>query len=997
MKTNLLAKTLLLLALALPSSTFGQASVLPDPTGILIKPIPAKLIVLTFDDAPASHATVVAPILKELGFGGTMYVCDFDSFRTRKDWYLTYRQMQAMAQDGFEIGNHTMGHGGGLSNFLAMEDALLAHGCPKPTTVCWPVYAAAPTIYPDLAANGYTFGRGGYERPYRPTVDNPFDVPSFTIKDSVTVETFIKQAQQACQGRVVVYCFHGVPDMEHPGVSLEPATFKAMMQYLKDNNYQVIAMRDLAKYIDPVKAAKLAQTRGNVKAESPFETIKDDKPYVSVPITKPKPVPVAKTMSSPAKSLWSFAVPGATSVDIAGTSIGVYVPAGSDVKALAPTFTLPPLATAVPPSGTARDFTKPQTYTVTAQDGSTRIFTVSVVKGGEPTLFTWSNPVAGNWNDAAKWSGGAAPGGKGDGALSFDKIAKCALANNIKESFPLCRLALGDGGETLFLTGSSIAFTKQSVSGFPPVITVGKDRRRATFEMPVTLASNLHVQTASGNDPNSFITFKGLVSGTGGVVLNSYGEPESVRINSHDGHFGILQLENTNTYSGGTMANGGKILVMKPDGLGTGPVTLNDFATLGAHARIGNPVVINQGRLFDSTCEGPITLNAVADFYGDCHIHGAMSGPGGFTMLGKMGTYLSVTHGGTVTLHGKCNYTGPTTVLRGTLLIKKAAGLYGADTAKWIPKNITVHPTATLRLNAGGKDEFTGAQIGALLKSLTTANDNNGLMGAAWVCLDTANATEPVALTAAFGDSSGANGGAITFKKSGAGTLQLTGTNSYSGRTYVEGGTLGIASWNSVQGRKPGSSLGAPATLEDAMIDLSGDATFIYTGKGETTDRILDLNGQKQTVTLDQSGSGLMKFTSPFDMSGYGFSKTIVLQGSSAGAGELAASIADPHDRKNEATLAVTKSGTGMWTLSGTNNYSGPTTVTQGTLVLASAGSLGTKTAVSVAAGATLDLSFKGEMRVAKLTLDGQPQPPGTYSAANAAKFIKGTGSFKCE
>jgi len=84
------------------------------------------LIVLAFDVAPASHATIVAPILKDLRLGGTTYVCDPDSFRTRKDWYLTYRQMKTMAQNGFEIGNHSMGHGGGLENFLVMEDALLA-------------------------------------------------------------------------------------------------------------------------------------------------------------------------------------------------------------------------------------------------------------------------------------------------------------------------------------------------------------------------------------------------------------------------------------------------------------------------------------------------------------------------------------------------------------------------------------------------------------------------------------------------------------------------------------------------------------------------------------------------------------------------------------------------------------------------------------------------------------------------------------------------------
>ena len=89
---------------------------------------------------------------------------------------MTYRQMKAMAKDGFEIGNHTVGHGGGLENYLRMEDQLLANGVPKTTTVCWPVYNAVKNIYDDLFARGYTFGRGGHERPYRPTVDSPFDV-----------------------------------------------------------------------------------------------------------------------------------------------------------------------------------------------------------------------------------------------------------------------------------------------------------------------------------------------------------------------------------------------------------------------------------------------------------------------------------------------------------------------------------------------------------------------------------------------------------------------------------------------------------------------------------------------------------------------------------------------------------------------------------------------------------------------------------------------------
>ena len=78
----------------------------------------------------------------------------------------------------------------------------------------------------------------------------------------------------------------------------------------------------------------------------------------------------------------------------------------------------------------------------------------------------------------------------------------------------------------------------------------------------------------------------------------------------------------------------------------------------------------------------------------------------------------------------------------------------------------------------------------------------------------------------------------------------------------------------------------------------------------------------------------------------------------------------------------MTKTGTGALTLSATNTYTGPTTVTQGKLVLANLRSLGEKTEVSISDGATLDLNFKGEMRIGKLIIDEKPQPAGSYSAA---------------
>ena len=198
----------------------------------------------------------------------------------------------------------------------------------------------------------------------------------------------------------------------------------------------------------------------------------------------------------------------------------------------------------------------------------------------------------------------------------------------------------------------------------------------------------------------------------------------------------------------------------------------------------------------------------------------------------------------------------------------------------------------------------------------------------------------------------------------------------------------------------PGSSLGAPADIEAGEIVIGsgdGECGLVYTGAGETTDRVMNLAGKNSTVTFDQSGKGLWKLTSTFVISGHSANKIIALKGDAAGSGEIAGNLVNPHDRSRKATTSVAKSGTGTWTLSGTNSYSGPTTVTAGTLALTTARSLGEKTDVTVSNGAILALNFKGEMRIGKLSIDGKPQPAGTYSAANTPNKIKGDGVLKTQ
>jgi autotransporter-associated beta strand protein len=211
---------------------------------------------------------------------------------------------------------------------------------------------------------------------------------------------------------------------------------------------------------------------------------------------------------------------------------------------------------------------------------------------------------------------------------------------------------------------------------------------------------------------------------------------------------------------------------------------------------------------------------------------------------------------------------------------------------------------------------------------------------------------------------------------------------------------LSVSSLNSYIKGRTNSSLGAPTDIETGEIVIGsgdGECGLIYTGTGESTDRVMNLAGKNSTVTFDHCGKGLWKLTRSFVMSGHSASKIIALRGDTAGSGEIAGNLVNPYDRAGKASTAVAKTGTGTWVLSGTNSYTGPTAVAAGTLALATARSLGEATEVTVSSGATLALNFKGEMRVGKLILDGKPQPAGAYSAANSLGSIKGTGVLKVQ
>lgn len=222
------------------------------------EPVPDKLVVLTFDDSVASHATFVAPLLKKHGFGATFFITEGFEFLVDKKHYMTWEQIKKLHDDGFEIGNHTRKHAGVnkqkpdqlTADVEFIETQCAKAGIPKPVSFCYPGYATSEAAVKLLRERGYLFARAGGAKAFDPASDAPLLMPqAFDGKPESTLEQFKVAVAQAKAGKIAVMTFHGVPDIKHPWVNTDPAKFEAYMQHLKDEGCIVIAMRDLAKYL----------------------------------------------------------------------------------------------------------------------------------------------------------------------------------------------------------------------------------------------------------------------------------------------------------------------------------------------------------------------------------------------------------------------------------------------------------------------------------------------------------------------------------------------------------------------------------------------------------------------------------------------------------------------------------------------------------------------------------------------------------------------------
>lgn len=239
-------------------------------TAIALEPIPDKLVVLTFDDASKSHFTVARPLLKQYKFGATFFVTEGFDMTTNKRDYMTWDEIAGLHKDGFEIGNHTRDHRGVTDKTVgelaeqvrALNERCKAQGIPTPVSFAYPGNGITKNALPVLKDLGIKFARrgGSPEFPYKegrgfafePGLDQPLLIPSAgDARPGWTLEDFKRAVGQARQGKIAVLQFHGVPDTAHNWVTTSKEQFEAYLKYLADNRFQVIALRDLSRYVDP--------------------------------------------------------------------------------------------------------------------------------------------------------------------------------------------------------------------------------------------------------------------------------------------------------------------------------------------------------------------------------------------------------------------------------------------------------------------------------------------------------------------------------------------------------------------------------------------------------------------------------------------------------------------------------------------------------------------------------------------------------------------------
>jgi len=369
-----------------------------------------------------------------------------------------------------------------------------------------------------------------------------------------------------------------------------------------------------------------------------------------------------------------------------------------------------------------------------------------------------------------------------------------------------------------------------------------------------------------------------------------------------------------------------------------------------------------------------------------------------------VGTALSINgpirlYGGNLTLNAALTTANTST---GDVLLRGADvnGAYGINLAAG--RTLTVDNTGTSSILSGVVSGTSANLVkqGAGALYLRGVNSYTGLTtaSAGYLELNTAGTVlTDVVNNAGFGFNLTAD---TTFAKAisgtgyvikyGSNTLTLTAANTYTGVSYLYGGTLSVAS---LANGGVASNIGQSSS--DAANLVINGGTLKYTGAGVSTDRLFTLGDSGATV--DASGTGALVFTNTGALTYSGTAgRLLTLTGTNTNDNTMTPVLAN-----NAGVSSFTKAGTGKWVMKAANTYTGVTTVSGGTLSVGDGtdalAALGSNT-VSIATGTTLNFNHSADVTVANaISGAGQLNKLDTYiltlTGVNSYTGATGTGS----
>jgi autotransporter-associated beta strand protein len=307
----------------------------------------------------------------------------------------------------------------------------------------------------------------------------------------------------------------------------------------------------------------------------------------------------------------------------------------------------------------------------------------------------------------------------------------------------------------------------------------------------------------------------------------------------------------------------------------------------------------------DLTTTGASLVGTGPNFSGD------ISGVGGITHFGNAAGGLL----GNATLSGTNTYAGTTTINSGSLQFAQQVSLYNGVMANWTDTNLIVNASGVASFYVGGTGEFTASDIDHL-KGLGTAS--GGFKNGSGLGFNTTNAAGGVFSYSSNISNTNAGANALGLVKYGTNTLNLSGTNDYTGITVVAQGTLQFAKQVSLYNNTPASW-----TATNLTVNAGTTAAFNVGGAGEFTASDIDTIKGLGTATGGFLGTDVAAATA----SNLGFDTT-----NAGGTFVYSSNIANPNGGANP--MGITKIGTGTLELTGNSTYTGSTIVDGGTLRL---------------------------------------------------------------